>query len=76
MNTEEEIEMSNIKNITINGVTHTLDEWSRIAEVPYPTICQRHRRGIKGEDLIAPMRITKREMHEIWRNGNFVWKGD
>jgi hypothetical protein len=62
--------------LAINGETHTLSEWSRIVEVSYNVIQRRYYRGVRGEDLIAPVRITKKEMHEIWRNGNFVWKGD
>lgn len=62
--------------LAINGETHTLSEWSRIVEVSYNVIQSRYYRGVKGEDLIAPARITKKEMHEIWKNGNFVWKGD
>lgn len=64
------------KTVTINGEAHTFSEWSRIVEASYNVIQRRYYRGVKGEDLIAPVRITKKEMHEIWKNGNFVWKGD
>lgn len=60
--------------ITINGETHTLAEWARIGDLEYKTIHKRYCRGIRGEKLIKPVCITKKEMHKIW--GHFVWKGD
>lgn len=67
-----------MKLATINGETHTLREWAEIAGLPPTTVYSRYRNGIRGEDLITPIRLTnvrltKKEVHEIWKGGNFVW---
>lgn len=38
--------------VEINGESKTIGEWSRITGVGYSTICQRYRRGDRGEALI------------------------
>lgn len=38
--------------ITINGETHTIAEWARIANINYSTLRLRYLRGIKGEALL------------------------
>lgn len=42
-------------NIEINGVVHTLQEWSNITEIKYPTLSDRYKRGDRGEYLIRPI---------------------
>lgn len=44
--------------ITINGVEHTIKEWSEISGVKDDIIRSRLRRGITGTKLLAPVEKT------------------
>lgn len=42
-------------NIEINGFVHTLQEWSNITGIKYPTLSDRYKRGERGDYLIRPV---------------------
>lgn len=50
----------NTKNITINGETHSINEWCRIKGIGYHVVKQRRARGMSVEDAITtPINTTK-----------------
>lgn len=42
---------NNVK-ITYNNETHTIAEWSKILNIPYPVLWQRHKKKWKAEDIL------------------------
>lgn len=42
---------NNVK-VSINGVTHTIKQWSEITNISKTTLYQRYYRGIKGKEFI------------------------
>lgn len=46
--------------ITINGVTHTLSEWSEISGVHHKAIYRKLKKGITGKDLLKPVTTPKK----------------
>lgn len=53
--------MTEIKNITINGVTHTIDKWSELSGISNEIIHSRLTRGVTDTKLIAP--VTQEELY-------------
>lgn len=52
---------SQTKLITINGETHSIQEWCRIKNIGYQIVKQRRRRGMSIEDSIStPLNESKR----------------
>lgn len=39
-------------NVSIDGVTHTIKQWSEITGIKQSTLYQRHYKGIDGKELI------------------------
>lgn len=49
----------------INGVEKSLREWSKETGIQYDTIYARHKRGIRGKQLICPPNYRPRTVHGI-----------
>ena len=47
------------EKIFINGESHTLKEWSKITNIHYDLLWQRHNLGKSGNDLLKPVREQK-----------------
>ena len=62
LNTQANNKSNNVF-VEINGETHTLGEWARIANVSYKTIHTRYSRGVRGEKLIK--RVTNKQEKDI-----------
>lgn len=48
--------MSNGILIEHNGEAHTLKEWSKIVGISYCTLCERYKKGYRGEILLTKAR--------------------
>lgn len=48
--------MSNGRLIEHNGEAHTLKEWSKIVGISYCTLCERYKKGYRGEILLMKAR--------------------
>lgn len=53
---------SNNVFIEINGESHTLGEWAKIAGISYKTICTRYYRGVCGEKLIRKVNKKQKDI--------------
>jgi hypothetical protein len=59
---KQAINRSNRKEITINGITKSISEWSKESGVKRLTILGRLESGYTGEDLIRNESLTKRKI--------------
>lgn len=59
---EQNNNMTSNVQLTHNGITHNLKEWSMITGISYPTLQGRIRRGWKTEDILFKP-IDKRYSH-------------
>lgn len=46
--------------ITINGITHTISEWSKLSGINRKAIHRKQQKGVHGEDLLAPVKSPKK----------------
>ena len=42
------------------GEIKTLKEWAKIFEITYQVLCKRYQRGLRGDELFAPVRKYER----------------
>ena len=62
---EQHLNTSRSHRITIDGVTKTRSEWSKISGINYITIFSREKSGLSGRDLLQPlMRNYKRKPYK------------
>lgn len=68
--------MSNELSITIDNVTNSLRGWARASGINRSTIDRRYRQGVRGKDLIKP--VKKPLMPEIFGEKKTVeeWEND
>lgn len=72
-NWKEEDLLNNVykaKDVEINGVHKSLTEWAKDYNLPVTTLHSRHRAGIRGEELIVP--IKDRRVRTIVRGENLT----
>jgi hypothetical protein len=64
--------------VEINGEIKTIAQWTKEYSLPEFTIYQRYKSGIRGEDLISPLKplADKQSTHKgiRWRNDSKKWE--